>query len=107
MRVILRVLHRAGEGAPYTGIKPAGLDHGPAIPAGDKALATGSVEPVVDLLAARIRGGIHPRGRARLYPALRMLHVPAREGLTPVNARSAAECPMQVMCAVHDKETRR
>lgn len=51
-------VHRAGEGAPYTGIKPAGLDLGPAIPAGDKALVTGTVEPVVDLLAQRIREGI-------------------------------------------------
>lgn len=51
-------VHRAGEGAPYTGIKPAGLDLGPAIPAGDKALVTGSVEPVVDLLAQRIRESI-------------------------------------------------
>ena len=31
-------VHRAGEGAPYTGLKPAGLDLGPAIPAADKAL---------------------------------------------------------------------
>jgi hypothetical protein len=28
---VVRV-HRAGEGAPYTGLKPAGLDHGPVIP---------------------------------------------------------------------------
>ena len=26
-------VHRAGEGAPYTGLKPAGLDVGPVIPA--------------------------------------------------------------------------
>lgn len=51
-------VYSAGEGAPHTGIKPAGLDLGPAIPAGDKALVTGSVEPVVDLLAERIREGI-------------------------------------------------
>ena len=25
-------LHRAGEGAPYTGLKPAGLDEGPIVP---------------------------------------------------------------------------
>ena len=25
-------IHRAGEGAPYTGLKPAGLDVGPVIP---------------------------------------------------------------------------
>jgi Family of unknown function (DUF6448) len=31
-------VHRAGEGASYTGLKPAGRDLGPAIPAFDKAL---------------------------------------------------------------------
>ena len=34
-------LHRAGEGAPYTGLKPAGTDFGPAIPAAEEALETG------------------------------------------------------------------
>lgn len=33
-------VHRAGEGAPYTGLKPAGRDLGPAIPLADKAVAT-------------------------------------------------------------------
>lgn len=35
-------LHRAGEGAPYTGLKPAGRDLGPAIPLADRAVASGS-----------------------------------------------------------------
>jgi hypothetical protein len=43
-------VHRAGEGAPYTGLQPAGRDLGPAIPAADKALDTGMVGPVVTLL---------------------------------------------------------
>jgi len=51
-------VHRAGEGAPYTGIKPAGRDLGPAVPAGDKALETGSVEPVVTLLTAAVQKGV-------------------------------------------------
>jgi hypothetical protein len=46
---VVRV-HRAGEGAPFTGLKPAGRDLGPAIPAADKALEDGSVEPVAKLL---------------------------------------------------------
>jgi hypothetical protein len=46
---VVRV-HRAGEGAPFTGLKPAGRDLGPAIPAADKALESGSVEPVAKLL---------------------------------------------------------
>lgn len=51
-------VHRAGEGAPYTGLKPAGVDLGPAIPAGDKALETGSVDPVVKLLTDAVQKGL-------------------------------------------------
>jgi hypothetical protein len=48
-------VHRAGEGAPFTGLKPAGRDLGPAIPAADAAVRAGSVEPVHQLLAAAIQ----------------------------------------------------
>jgi len=51
-------IHRAGEGAPFTGLKPAGLDLGPAVPAADRALKTGSAEEVVRLLADAIRAGV-------------------------------------------------
>jgi hypothetical protein len=43
-------VHRAGEGAPFTGLKPAGYDVGPAIPAADEAIRAGSIEPVRQLL---------------------------------------------------------
>jgi hypothetical protein len=43
-------VHRAGEGAPYTGIQPTGRDLGPAVVAGDKALETGSVKPLAEML---------------------------------------------------------
>jgi len=43
-------IHRAGEGAPYTGLKPAGLDVGPVIPAAERALTTGSPDELVGLL---------------------------------------------------------
>jgi hypothetical protein len=51
-------IHRAGEGASYTGLKPAGRDLGPAIPAGDKALETGDVAPVAKLLAKDMERGL-------------------------------------------------
>ena len=51
-------LHRAGEGAPYTGIKPAGRDLGPAVVAGDKALQTGSVEPLAGLLTHAVHQSV-------------------------------------------------
>lgn len=47
-------VHRAGEGAPYTGLKPMGRDLGPAIPAADTALRDKAVEPLVKLLTETI-----------------------------------------------------
>lgn len=52
-------VHRAGEGAPYAGLKPAGLDMGPAIPAGDKALETGDLKPVWKLLSDAAHTRLH------------------------------------------------
>lgn len=57
-------IHRAGEGAPYTGLKPAGLDVGPAIPAADKALATGDMKPVYELMHGILKPGLEARFKA-------------------------------------------
>lgn len=54
-------IHRAGEGAPYTGLKPAGRDLGPAIPAADLALKSGDVAPLTNLLAEKMRAGLLDR----------------------------------------------
>lgn len=54
-------LHRAGEASPFTGLKPAGRDLGPAIPAADKALETGSDNALVEFLTARLGEGVHKR----------------------------------------------
>jgi hypothetical protein len=48
-------LHRAGEGAPYTGLKPAGLDVGPVIPVAERAIESGSAADLGDLLANVVR----------------------------------------------------
>ena len=48
-------VHRTGEGASFTGLKPAGRDLGPAIPAADEAVRLGSVEPVRRLLTDAIQ----------------------------------------------------
>ena len=45
-------IHRAGEGAPYTVLKPAGLSVGPVIPLAERAVNTGSPGEVVDFLAS-------------------------------------------------------
>jgi hypothetical protein len=47
--------HRASEGVGFTGLKPAGRDLGPAIPAADKALRDGNAEPLVKMLTTTIQ----------------------------------------------------
>jgi hypothetical protein len=51
-------VHRAGEGAPYTGLKPAGHVE-PSVAAADKAIATGSLHDVANLVTKRAQDGLH------------------------------------------------
>jgi hypothetical protein len=53
-------IHRAGEGAPYTGLKPgAAVD--PAVALADKALESGSVDKLVNILSDATAKGIRER----------------------------------------------
>jgi hypothetical protein len=54
-------IHRAGEGAPYTGLKPAGRDLGPAIPLADRAIASGSDSQLAEFMAKEAQHGVHER----------------------------------------------
>lgn len=53
-------IHRAGEGAPYTGLKP-GAEVDPAIALADKALESGSVDKLVGVLTDATAKGIRER----------------------------------------------
>ncbi len=59
-------IHRTGEGAPFTGLKPAGTELGPAIEEADKALASGSIDKVVKLVTDEAVTGIRRRFAAAL-----------------------------------------
>src|SRR5665811_1487290 len=48
-------IHRMGEGAPYEGLKPAGLSEGPVIPVAEKAIETGSPDELVKTLSNMVR----------------------------------------------------
>lgn len=48
-------VHRTGEGAPFTGLKPAGLDVGPVIPLAEQAIEAGSPDALVDFLTDVVR----------------------------------------------------
>lgn len=53
-------VHRAGEGAPFTGLKPAGAVE-PAVAEADRALAGGSSEALVHLVTEDVASGITKR----------------------------------------------
>jgi hypothetical protein len=61
-------IHRAGEGAPFTSLKPAGTVE-PVIAAADTSLISGSDEEVVKLVTDAVTKGIRERHRqaAELY----------------------------------------
>ncbi len=53
-------VHRAGEGAPYTGLKPAGSVE-PGIQMADRALATGSDAQLLEEMTSHMAGGLRER----------------------------------------------
>ena len=106
---VVRV-HRAGEGAPFTGLKPAGLDVGPVIPAAERAIESGSPAPLRDALCGILRAEIEHRharamelreragedvGRARAYVEAMLglqvwAHAVYRQVLADPHAHAAA-----------------
>lgn len=54
-------VHRAGEGAPYTGLKPAGTKLEPGIAEADEAIGRGSVDGLVEAVTRVVADGIRKR----------------------------------------------
>lgn len=54
-------LHRAGEGAPYTGLKPEGLSSGPVVPRAEKAIETGDASDVIAFISRGVEEEISRR----------------------------------------------
>jgi hypothetical protein len=54
-------VHRAGEGAAYTGLKPAGLDVGPVIPLAERAIDTGDSAELAAFLSDAVVGEVRAR----------------------------------------------
>ncbi|HEY0650512.1 DUF6448 family protein [Phenylobacterium sp.] len=54
-------LHRVGEGVSYTGLRPAGLDAGPAIPAAEAAVASGDLAKLKAVLQAQVEHALSER----------------------------------------------
>lgn len=54
-------VHREGEGAPYTGLRPAGAEIEPGIAAADQALETGAADALVSHLTREVEHGLRAR----------------------------------------------
>lgn len=54
-------IHRAGEGAPYTGLKPAGTPMEPGVAESDQALESGKVDALVKAATDTVATGIRER----------------------------------------------
>jgi Family of unknown function (DUF6448) len=85
METVIR-LHRTGEGAPYTGVKPAGIDYGPVIPAADYAVETGDLAKLTAVLSEEIEHALRER-----LAHVRELQKASREPKTAVEVAAARE----------------
>lgn len=54
-------LHREGEGAPYTGLKPAGLDWGPVVPRAEKAIKKEDSKDVIAFISHAVEKELQER----------------------------------------------
>lgn len=54
-------IHRAGEGAPYTGLKPSGTPVSPVIPIAEEAIATGSTDRLTTYLIGVLQDELNRR----------------------------------------------
>ena len=80
METVIR-LHRAGEGAPYTGLKAAGQDYGPVIPAADETVESGKLDKVLVALQKEIEHTLQQR----------LAHVQELQKKTPAEPASEEE----------------
>jgi hypothetical protein len=87
---VVRV-HRAGEGAPYTGLKPAGLGFGPVVPVAERAIESGSPDELVHVLTNKVRDEIVER-----FARAMALRAHAREGVAPAREYVEAMLGLEV-----------
>jgi hypothetical protein len=85
METVIR-LHRAGEGAAYTGLKAAGADYGPVIPAAEHAVETGDLTKLKAVLNELMEHALSER-----LAHVRELQKVSREPKTAAEVSAARE----------------
>ena len=87
-------IHRAGEGAAFTGLKPAGLSVGPVIPVAENAIETGSADKLVQILLDTVRAEIKKKFD-------RVVHLKERAGGTVEETREYIESMLALQVYSH------
>lgn len=74
MRFFTRVvrIHRAGEGEPFSGLKPANTPVDPVIAAGDASIESGTVDPLLNEMIRHLTDGVRSRYEKVLATKARM-----------------------------------
>jgi len=85
-------LHRAGEGAPFIGLKPTGLGHGPVVPVAEKAIEDGSAEELLKLL----RDTVEEQIRERFEHVMRLKRQVSGKGVTEMREYVEAMLGLEV-----------
>lgn len=86
-------VHRAGEGAPYAGLKPGGQTELP-VAAADRAIATAELQPLARLVAGRVEQGLHDHFEA----------VKAKKGYDPADVEAGRAFTRAYVAFVHHVE---
>lgn len=84
-------VHRAGEGAPFTGLKPAGMDVGPVIPMAERAIDEGDGTELAAFLSAAVQGEVTAR-----VAEVTALKASAGEGVVAARRYVSASLGLQV-----------
>jgi hypothetical protein len=84
-------IHRAGEGEPYTGLKPAESEPEPGIAAADNAIEKGSGEELMKSLTETIHHGVHEQ----------FSHVLATKNYRPDDVEAGREYVKAYVICIH------
>lgn len=60
-------VHREGEGQPYTGLKPAGLDWGPVVRRAEEAIELGDAGEVIEFILEAVHSELHERFKRAIF----------------------------------------
>lgn len=94
-------IHRMGEGAAYTGIKPVGLEEGEAVEAADESLEDGSVKDVISFLKESLEKELEKRYQEVLQKREKYEEALERDEKSPESVQAGREYVVSYVHYIH------